>query len=365
MALGKATNGDQANQEIIISADSHVMEPPDLWKQRVPEKYREEAPLFPPHKVGEGFQAHAGGWDPNARIKEMETDGLSAEVLYPTLMLDLFALDDAGLQEACFRVYNDWLIEYCQAAPTRLIGIPAISVYNIDHAVEELERCHKAGLRGAIIWQAPHADLPFHSEHYDKFWVAAQELEAPVSLHILTGHSYNKDKSRRKGVEHYRGSVNLKLMDIANAIFEMVFYGVLQKYPKLKIVTVENEIGWLPFMFQQWDYYYRRFRGVNPPPITRDPSEFFREQIYSTFFNDAVGGHNLEWWGQDNCMWSNDFPHPNSTWPNSRRVIDRDLGHLPAEQRAKILCGNVEKLYGLDLSDFATAARSETVAAAR
>src|SRR3990170_1084003 len=135
--------------DLIISSDSHVMEPVDLWKKSVPDNYREAAPLFPPHQVGEGFQQHAGGWDPNARMKEMEADGLSAEVLYPTLGLDLFGLDDAGLQEACFRAYNDWLIEYCQVAPKRLLGIPSISVYNIDHAVKELEPCTKAGLKGA------------------------------------------------------------------------------------------------------------------------------------------------------------------------------------------------------------------------
>ncbi|TMG81624.1 MAG: hypothetical protein E6H77_00565, partial [Betaproteobacteria bacterium] len=89
--------------EVLVSADSHVMEPVDLWKTRVPEKYREAAPLFPPHKLGEGFQQRQGGHDPHARIKEMEVDGLSAEVLYPTLMLGLFGLHDAGLQEACFR----------------------------------------------------------------------------------------------------------------------------------------------------------------------------------------------------------------------------------------------------------------------
>ena len=305
---GQGING------VIISSDSHVMEPVDLWKKGVPEKYREDAPLFPPHKVGEGFQHHAGGWDPHARIKEMEKDGLSAEVLYPTLMLDLFALDDAGMQEACFRVYNDWLIDYCSVDTNRLIGIPAIPVYNIDVGIKELERCHKAGLKGAIIWQAPHPDLPFHSSHYDKFWAAAQDLDTPVSLHILTGHSYNKDKER-KGVERYRGSVNLKLMDIANGLFELVFYGVLERYPKLKIVTVENECGWLPWIVQQWDYYYNRFRKQNPPPITKNPSEFVHNQVYSCFFNDSVCGHNLEWWGQDNIMWSNDFPHPNSTWP--------------------------------------------------
>jgi len=165
----------------------------------------------------------------------------------------------------------------------------------------------------------------------------------------LTGHSYNKDKER-KGVERYRGSVNLKLHDIASALFELIFYGVLERYPKLKIVTVENECGWLPFMVQQWDYYYRRFRGVNPPPITKDPSEFVRDQVYSCFFNDSVCGHNLEWWGQNNVMWSNDFPHPNSTWPNSLKIIQRDLGHLPLETQTKVLAANVCKLYNLDLA---------------
>lgn len=340
-----------SNHEILISADSHVMEPPDLWVTRVPPRFRDSAPRFPPHKVGEGFQAHPGGHDPYARVKEMETDGVSAEVLYPTLGLELFGLDDAGLQEACFHAYNDWLIEYCQVNPKRLVGIPAIAAYNIDHAVDELERCHREGLRGAIIWQAPHPDLPFRSSHYDRFWAAAQDLDAPVSLHILTGHSYHKDKERRKSVEHYRGSVNLKLLDIANALFDLIFYGILDRYPRLKIVTVENEIGWMPFMLQQWDYYYRRFRKENPPPIDKDPSEYFYRQVYATFFNDAVGGRNLEWWGEDNCMWSNDFPHPNSTWPNSRNVIQRDLGHLPPEKRRKLLSTNVVRLYNMEFGE--------------
>lgn len=346
--------GGENSQELLISADSHVMEPPDLWVTGVPAAFRDQAPRFPPHRVGEGFQKHPGGQDPHARIKEMAEDGVSAEVLYPTLGLDLFALDDAAMQEACFRTYNDWLIQYCQVALNRLVGIPCISVYNIDHAVEEFERCHKAGLRGAIIWQAPHRDLPFHSSHYDRFWAAAQDLDAPVSLHILTGHSYHKNKDGRKGVEHYRGSVNLKLLDIANALFELIFYGVLDRYPKLRIVTVENEIGWMPFILQQWDYYYRRFRAENPPPIKKDPSEYFSQQVYATFFNDRVGGRNLEWWGEDNCMWSNDFPHPNSTWPNSRKVIARDLGHLPKPIRTKLLSANAAKLYNMDLAEIAS-----------
>ncbi len=100
-------------------------------------------------------------------------------------------------------------------------------------------------------------------------------------------------------------------------------------------------------MLQQWDYYYRRFVGVNPPPIDRVPSEYFYRQVYATFFNDAAGGHNFSWWGVDNCMWSNDYPHPNSTWPDSLKVIERDLGHLPAEAKAKLVRENVVKLYNM------------------
>ena len=334
--------------EVLVSADSHVMEPVDLWKTRVPEKYREAAPLFPPHKLGEGFQQRQGGHDPHARIKEMEVDGLSAEVLYPTLMLGLFGLHDAGLQEACFRAYNDWLLEYCSVERDRLIGIAAISVYDIEHAIAELTRCRKAGLRGAIIWQAPHPDLPFHSSHYDRFWAAAQDLEAPVSMHILTGHSYHSKE--RPDREHYRGSVNLKLADAINAIYDFIFYGVLERFPRLKLVTVENEAGWLPFVIQQWDYYYRRFREKKPVPMTMTPGEYMRRQVFSCFFNDAVCGHNLERWGQDNVMWSNDYPHWNSTWPNSLKVIRRDLGHLPLETQRKVLAANACRLYGVNMA---------------
>src|SRR5260221_6161503 len=173
----------------IIRANAPVMDANEAGKKGAPEKFPEAAPLFPPHKLGEGFQQREGGHDPNARIKEMEVDGLSAEVLYPTLMLKLFALEDAGLQEACFRVYNDWLIEYCSVNREHLVGVASISAYDIDHAVKELERCRKAGLRGALIWQAPHPDLPFHSKHYDRFWASALYLKTPVSMHILTGHS--------------------------------------------------------------------------------------------------------------------------------------------------------------------------------
>ncbi len=115
----------------------------------------------------------------------------------------------------------------------------------------------------------------------------------------------------------------------------------------MRLVTVENEIGWLPFYVQQWDYYWRRFRSRFPTPIENEPGFYVKRQVFATFFNDTVGGHNLGWWGQDTCMWSNDYPHENTTWPNSRKVIERDLGELPADVRAKLVRDNVIGLYKL------------------
>jgi predicted TIM-barrel fold metal-dependent hydrolase len=334
-------------EDILISADSHVMEPHDLWENSLSGRFGDQAPKFKKLAVGEGFQAHPGGTDPHARIKEMAEDGVSAEVLYPTLGLSLFGLDDATLQEACFQVYNDWLIDYCKVSFDRLVGVAAISIYDVDHAVRELRRCHEAGLKGAIIWEAPHADLPFHSSHYDPFWAACQELDMPLSLHILTGHNYSKNLNARLGVEHYRGSVNLKTADAMNALFDFVFYGILERYPRLNLVMVEHEIGWMPWTFQQWDYYYRRFVGRNPLPIDKVPSEYCKRQVYGTFFNDHVGAQFLSFWEHNNCMWSNDFPHENSTWPHSRDVIARDLGHLPKDTQAKLVRDTVADLYKL------------------
>ena len=347
-----AGNGQDAGFEVIISSDSHVMEPSEILAERAPQGFKDQVPRFPKLKVGTSFQTQPGGSDPNSRIKEMETDGLTAEVLYPTYLLAHYAMDNAKLQEVSFRAYNDWLVDYCSVSPKRLVGLAAIAVYNVDEAVKELERCAKAGLKGSIIWQAPHPDLPFKSEHYNKFWAASQEMNMPVHLHILTGYGYHRETvfgNKPRSVENYRGSVILKLQEITNAFFELIFYGVMERYPKLKFVSVENEIGWMPFMLQQWDYYYNRFKKENPLPITKNPSEYFTNQIFATFFRDTVGGHNFEWWGQDNSMWSNDYPHGNSTWPESKKYIDRDLGHLPPETRRKLVYTNVKNLYQMDI----------------
>ena len=251
------------------------------------------------------------------------------------------------------RAYNDWLIDYCQVNTQRLVGVACISTYDVGKAVAELKRCHAEELGGCIVWQATHPDLPFTLDRYDPLWQAAQELEMPVSLHILTGHNYSRQLGITKGIDHYRGSVNLKLLSVTDALLDLIFSGALERFPKLKLVLVENEVGWLPFVLSQWDYYFHRFRESNPLPIEHQPSDYFYRQVCATFFRDPTVAHLFDWWGADNCMWSNNYPHPNSTWPNSAEIIDRNLGHLPQETRDKLLRGTVQSLYGLSVPSIA------------
>ena len=337
-----------ANAEIpslIVSADSHVDEPTSLWNQ-LPANLRTKLPK--PHTLN---ARPPGGGDPKARLVDMDKDGLAAEVLYPTAALVFYGAE-RDVQEAAFRLYNDWVADYCKTSPRRLFGIAALSVYDIDGAIREMQRAHDMGLMGGLIWQVPDPAIPFTSPHYEKFWAAAAEIGAPINLHILTGHNYSRERSV-KGIEHVRGSVNHKTADVINTVYDFVWSGIFERHPKLKIVIVEAEIGWLPFVLQQWDYYYRRFTTAGPQhqdfPISRLPSEIFRDHVHCTFMDDVVGAFLLHKWLDRNCMWSSDYPHGNTTWPNSRAFIARQMGDLPADKQKRLLSQNVIDLYGLRL----------------
>ena len=204
----------------VISADSHMMEPAELWVGRLDRKFRDRAPRvvknegkpgyafvapgINPFPVAGGFArglsgkelkehmakgyeaARPSGWDPVERIKDQDIDGVEAEVLYTTLGMPLFQLDDAELQRACFRVYNDWVAEFRSCNPKRLHPIALISLEDLTEGIKELERCTQRGLKGAMIWGSPPADRPYSSKEYDPFWQAASELHMPLSLHVIT-----------------------------------------------------------------------------------------------------------------------------------------------------------------------------------
>ncbi|MCC2097704.1 MAG: amidohydrolase family protein [Hyphomicrobiales bacterium] len=328
----------------LISTDSHVAEPDDLWKRNLPERLARNIPTV---KIGLPLP---GATDPRARLVDQDRDGLAAEVLFPNNGMALFGLDDVETQVEGFRVYNDWLADYCKTDRKRLFGIPCVSVYDIDGAIKEMQRGHDMGMVGVMVWQVPDPRLPFMSDHYDRLWAAAAECNAPIVCHILTGHSYAKDFSKRpKGNERIRNAVNRKEADTINTLFDFIFSGAFEKYPNLKLLLSESEIGWVPFMLQQWDYYFERFRKSDHFVIKRMPSEIFADHVYCTFLEDFVGTRAFSWWGEKNCMWSSDYPHYNMSFPHSRENVEKHLAGLPDGKRRKLVRDNAIQLFGLDV----------------
>jgi predicted TIM-barrel fold metal-dependent hydrolase len=372
--------------EKLISADSHVTEPGNLWVERLDKQFRDRAPRvvenppgqkpgayfvlegIPPIHLAQGIgagktpeelpqffrestykDARPGGWDPVERLKDMDIDGVAAEVIYTTLGFRQFWLTDAALQRACFRVYNDWLAEYCAYAPQRLAGLAMISLYDIDEAVQELRRCARRGLRGALIWCSPPDDRPYSSPHYDPFWAEAQELGMPLSLHSITGVGPESRLIIKDPLDRYVRSTVLS-HEVQRSLTVLIFSGVLERFPHLRFVSAENEVGWLTFFLQKLDQAQDEYRYLYPTPLKLKASEYFRRQVYATFIDDPVGVATRQFIGVENILWSSDYPHTVSTWPHSREVVARDLQGVPDHDAQKIAWENAARLYGFALS---------------
>lgn len=325
----------------MISTDAHVMEPEELWTELSP-RLQQQLPKVPFRN------SPPGATDPHLRLRDQDTDGVAAEILFPNYGMALFAVEDVETQQESFKLYNDWVHEFCQADPKRLYASPLVSCYDIKAGIKEMHRGLDMGLKGAMIWQVPDPRLPFTSEHYEPLWAACNEAKQPIICHILTGHSYIKT-GQKGGVQGLKDATNAKTNDSANTLFDFIFSGAFDRYPDLRLLLAESEIGWLPFMLQQWDYYFERFRHSRPIPIKRRPSEIFHEHVYGTFLEDYVGTRFFPWWGENNCMWSNDYPHFNMTFPHSRQVVEYHLKGLSEEKRQKLTRDNAIKLFNLKM----------------
>jgi predicted TIM-barrel fold metal-dependent hydrolase len=367
----------------LISADSHVSEPPALWAEGVQKKYRDRAPRlvinpagregayflyegYTPHPIGIGLgagkspeelaefltkgtyaDARPGGWEPAERLKDNELDGVEADVLYTTLGFRIFWLQDAGLQQECFRVYNDWLAAYCSYAPTRMAGLALISLYDPEVGARELVRCTKMGLKGAMIWCSPPENQPYSSPVYDPFWATAQELRMPISLHAITGMGRESQWNFSVTERYMRATVLPH--EVERSLSVLIFSGVLERFPTLQIVSAENNCGWLPYYLQRMDNAFVRGRHASGYTLRCKPSEYFQRQMYCTYIDDAIGVANRHYIGVDKLMWSSDYPHQASSWPHSQEVVARDFKDASAEERFQITRGNVARLYGFAL----------------
>ena len=356
-----------------ISADSHVVEPGDLWLNYIESRFKERAPrlidygdheayecegkeLLPVGSVAAAgvpaeqvtrqgrYDTHVpkGSWDPDARIEDMKRDGVQGEMIYPTMAMRLFALDDLPFQQACFRAYNDWLKDYCGAHPAQLKGLGLISLGDVEEGVSELKRCREMGLPAAAIAVYRDATGHYGDARFDPFWGAAQDLDLPVSLHVLTDRKPKENRDVSDGI--------VESQWVQRSLAHMALNGVFERFPKLKVISAEADAGWVPYFEERLDYVFDRRRNFFDFKLSRKtpPSQFIKDSVYFTFMRDKSAITVRHAIGLDKLMWSSDFPHNDSTWPHSQKVIDYLMEGVPASERHQIISGNAAALYGFE-----------------
>jgi len=371
----------------IIDADAHVQEPPDLWQSRAPARLKDRAPrvnhtekgdfwLFdegkPPepvaltvaaglsyldfHPIGRSYDTiRPGMWQPEARLVDMDIDGIHAQVLYPSVTLKGASTysDDSELQRFCVRAYNEWLSEFCAGSKGRLIPQAIIPTTGLDDAVAELEWAIKHDHRGAVISRMPGGSYEFTAAD-ERFFAIASEARVPIVVHIGSFLRSSGQTTRRHSF------TDLPFLGQAGAIkagshtlpvaSDLLFSGLFDKFPELDVVLVEANIGWIPTLLEQTDDMFRRYRFFTKAheKMRGMPSDIFHRHFWATFMIDTVGIELRHRLNIDHIMWSTDYPHSGSDWPNSGLTIERVFRGVPKDQVKKMLHDNVKRLYRLD-----------------
>jgi predicted TIM-barrel fold metal-dependent hydrolase len=372
--------------DALVSADSHVVEPGDLWTARLPRALRERAPraqrdprnhhvYFALPGASRGLDLTLsvsaglsnaevdailasdptampgvdGGWDPHARLADLAKDGIVADVLYPTCGLSLLQLDDSALQEACFRVYNDWLAEFCAVDTDRLVGLALLACWDVDVAVRELERARGLGLRGGIIWTAPPQGESFFDPRYEPLWSAAEALGAPLHIHTLGGQRASREVAGLGTTVEasFHVAIDYRL-ELQRSLCELVASGVFARHPALNVVGAEAGMHFLAEMERRLDSSYRGFWArLADNQLVEPPSHYLRRNVWLTYISDPVGLRHLDMTGAARLMWSGDYPHGASTWPNSRETVAREHAGVATDAVRRLTFDNCTELYGL------------------
>jgi predicted TIM-barrel fold metal-dependent hydrolase len=354
----------------LISADSHVVEPPDLWERYLEPAFRARAPRverrdgsdyfvcedradLPMGLLGSAGRArerqrregtyaedvHRGGFELGPRLADLDLDGVFGEVLYPSLGLGMYQLTDPAFQWACLDAYNRWLADFAAGCAERLRPVLMVSLADVARARDRVLRAREEGFAGCLIEVYPNEEMHYPAPELDPFWAAVQERELPVSLHL--------GSSRRARSEGRRSMATVVTDPVwaQKTIAEMIFGGLFERFPRLKIVSVENDAGWAPFLMEKMDVSAVQHKNLHPVLTTIPPSEAFRRHIALTFMRDRPAIALRQFIGVENLLWSSDYPHNDSTWPRSRDITAEYLDGVPEDERRLILGENAARLY--------------------
>jgi uncharacterized protein len=368
-----------------VSADSHITEPGDCYLPFIDPAYRDRAPVSVTHdmmgaamsvdngrsvipygmaaaagrtwdQIGTHIyvgwdELHPGGWDPKARLAEQDRDGVKAEVLYPSVGMILCNHPDVDYKKACFDAYNEWLARFVSTDPDRLIGLGQTALRSVEEGIADLERIAGLGLRGVMLpgfagcFDGSSREGDYDDPRWDPLWQAAIDLKLPLSFHILTG-SGNIAEGAFRGpkMNSFLGIIR-GCQDIVGT---MIFGGVFDRVPDLKIVCVEADAGWVPHWMYRADHAIERHRNwLGSGDLQRKPSEYFREHVYVTFQDDWVAFQTAHLMNHERLLWASDHPHSDATFPNSQQVLAEQTAHLSAQVRDHIIWRNCTELYGL------------------
>jgi predicted TIM-barrel fold metal-dependent hydrolase len=281
--------------------------------------------------------------DPDLRLKEQDRDGVQAEVLYGILGATN-RLNDNEAAGAMLGIYNDWLAEFCGHHPERYAGLACIPNHDTQAAVAEIERVARRGNVRGIEIARRHDMTALWDPWWNPVWDAIAASGLPVHFHTIGGPGRDFSKLTGKTLLAARAaSISSFQMHMADVLMSVIFAGVLEHHPNLKMVIGEAGTGWIPYILDRMDAEWEdQFKDLD---LKMKPSEYWRRQCYATYQSDPVGVKLLEELGEDNIMWGSDFPHPDGIWPDSQEYIQKELGHLPEATRKKIVCDNAAKLY--------------------
>ncbi len=367
-----------------ISADGHVMEPPDLWVTRMDKRFRGRAPRIQAREDADyllidgvapaavtdliGTMANekaegkpilarnhnryadvrAGALDPALRLADQDLDNISAEVVYPNDAMFLYAAPDPEYRRECLRAYNSWLAEYCAAAPNRILGAGMLPGGEpIEWSIREAERCAKLGLRSVML-PADLPRIPYGDPLNAPLWSALQDLGLPVAFHNAASERFDVDQFPPTAGGTMMATVHLKIAGQLRTFASLISSGVAASYPRLRFVIVEGGIGWVAAVTRLMDHWWEDHHHWLEPKLEQPPSFYARRQFYHTFEDDKAGLMHLPMLSADGLMWGSDYPHTEGTFPHSKEQVAKDFACLSADIRRKIVRDNAARLYGIE-----------------
>ena len=377
----------------VVDIDTHITEPADVWTGRVARKWGEQVPhvkrvngvdlwFIGDKPVGMPGAYSAAGhdgtfpdmrkrydeippamYDAKARLAFMDAEQLWANVLYPNVggfgAGGFLKIGDPALVLECVRAYNDWLYEWCGANRRRLVPVMATPFWDVSAAVQEIERCAALGYRALLFCNQPqdHGQPSLRDPHWDPIWAAAQAAGMSVSFHVGGGDLGGQAMvSEHIGIKaNFARISTLAFLDNGRCLADLILSGIPHRFPRLPLVSVENGVGWIPFVLEALDWQWKNNGVVKEHPEWELlPSEYFRRQIYASFWFEEDGvGKALELY-PDNILFETDYPHPTCQAPgpasagtHPRLYAERALAGVPEPVVAKVLQDTATTLYGL------------------